>query len=69
MVDPEEYITTERIGIVVYTLMNPRGRKYTTAALARRVGVAHRSMWRTLDKLARVLPLCRDLDGWFMLEE
>ncbi len=69
MSDTDELITTERIGLVVYTLMRPRGRKHTTAKLSALAGIAHSSVWRMLDKLSRVIPVCRDVDGWFIPPE
>jgi hypothetical protein len=64
VIEPE--IPTERIGLVVFTLMSPRGEKHTTAQLAMLVGIEHAGVWRMLDKLSRVVPICRDTDGWFI---
>lgn len=62
--DRDEYIPTERTGIIVYTLMRYRGRKFTTAYLADLVGLTHGAAWYQLDKLQRVIPICQEIDGW-----
>lgn len=67
--DDRELITTERVGLITYILLNPRGAKYTTAHFANVAGVTHEGAWRILTKLSRVLPVCRDMDGWYMLPD
>jgi hypothetical protein len=62
-----ETVTTERVGLVVFLLMESPGVKFTTAKLARRVQMQYGGMDKMLCKLSRVLPLCRDSDGWYIL--
>jgi len=62
--DKHETLPTERVGIVVYTLMDNRGEKFTTAYFAQMIGLQHHSTWEMLCKLSRVLPIIQDLDGW-----
>lgn len=59
-------LPTERVGIVVYTLMRKRGKRYTTAQLAQLTGLRHGSMWAMLAKLSRTIPLHQEVDGWFI---
>jgi hypothetical protein len=57
---------TERIGMVVYILMENRGRKFTTMELAKAVSLQHHSMWTMLCKLSRKLPIVQEIDGWYI---
>lgn len=61
-----DILPTERVGLVVYILMTNRGVKFTTADLARRVSLTHQGMWAMLAKLSRRLPICQDIDGWYI---
>lgn len=61
-----ETLPTERTGIVVYTLMDNRGQKFTTAYFAELTGLQHHSAWEMLCKLSRVLPILQDLEGWWI---
>ncbi len=62
----EETLPTERTGMVVYVLMENRGQKFTTAYFANLTGLQHNSVWTMLSKLSRVLPISRDMDGWYI---
>lgn len=64
-----ELCVTERVGLVVWLLAAERGRKHTTADIARRLGVTYGGAWAMLGKLARVLPIAADSDGWWMLPD
>jgi len=57
-------LPTERAGMVVFTLMENRGKKFTTAYFAQATGLQHHSVWEMLCKLSRVLPIVQDLEGW-----
>jgi hypothetical protein len=61
-----ETLPTERVGVVVYTLMDNRGAKFTTAYFAEITGLRHHSVWEMLCKLSRVLPIVQDIDGWYI---
>lgn len=61
-----DILPTERVGVVVWLLMDNRGKKFTTAELAQRVSLTHQGMWAMLAKLSRRLPICQDVDGWFI---
>lgn len=63
----DETIPTERIGMVVYILMDRRGEKFTTAELSRAVDIQHHSAFRMLQKLSRKLPIVQDIDGWYIM--
>lgn len=64
--DNKDILPTERVGIVVYILMDNRGKKFTTAELALKVSLTHQGMWAMLAKLSRRLPICQDIDGWYI---
>lgn len=61
-----ETLPTERTGMVVYTLMQYRGQKFTTAYFAELTGLKHHSTWVMLCKLSRLLPIRQDLEGWWI---
>jgi hypothetical protein len=62
--NPKDLLPTERIGLVVFLLMRHRGKKFTTAEIARSVGISHMGAWYMLEKLSRVLPISQEIDGW-----
>lgn len=62
-------IPTERIGLVVYLLMDERGRKFTTQELAAAVSLQQGSMWLMLCKLSRKLPIVHEFDRWYIPDE
>jgi hypothetical protein len=59
-------LPTERVGLIVWTLMDNRGQRFTTAELARLTHLQHNSVWAMLAKLSRVLPIRQSLDGWYV---
>jgi hypothetical protein len=62
--DRKNTLPTERVGMVVFILMDNRGKKFTTSYFAEKTGLQHHSAWEMLCKLSRVLPIIQDLDGW-----
>lgn len=64
--DRKNTLPTERVGMVVFILMENRGTKFTTAELAQAVSLQHRGMWRMLCKLSRKIPIVQDIDGWYI---
>lgn len=52
--------------MVVFILMDNRGKKFTTAELAEKIGLHHHSTWDMLRKLVRKVPICQDIDGWYI---
>lgn len=62
----KDILPTERVGMVVFILMDNRGKKFTTADLARIVSLTHQGTWAMLAKLSRRLPICQDIDGWYI---
>jgi len=61
----EEYVTTERVAVVVRLLT--LGRRLTTAQVAEMVGVGRGGAWAMLSRIARVTPLYLGEDGrWEM---
>jgi hypothetical protein len=72
MPDPEDYLTTERIGLISWWLAD--GETPTTRQVADRLGISYAGAWSMLQKLARVLPICYDenepYEGyWFRIRE
>lgn len=63
---PAENLPTERIGFLVWTLMDNRGKHFTTAELASLVGLRHNSVWAMMGKLSRVIPIHQTLQGWYI---
>lgn len=63
----EEYIPTERVGVVVWLL--GRGHKFTTLEVSRIAGITPRGALMMMDKLCRVLPMTRDGAIWMMVDE
>ena len=62
-----DYVTTERVGVVVWLLA--AGRAMSTAEVADMTGTTRNGAWRLLSKLCRVLPLYLDDDGiWRRME-
>jgi hypothetical protein len=64
--DRKNTLPTERVGMVVFILMDNRGRKFTTMELAKAVSLQHHSMWTMLCKLSRKLPIVQEIDGWYI---
>lgn len=60
----EDYITTERVAIVVHRLT--LGRKFTTKEVSALTGINRHSAWSMLCKISRVLPLCYEDGYWVM---
>ena len=60
----EDYITTERVAIVVHPLT--LGRKFTTKEVAALTGISRQNAWAMLCKISRVLPLCYEDGYWVM---
>lgn len=59
-------LPTERVGIVVFLLMDNRGERFTTAELARAVSLQQGSIWLMLCKLSRKLPIIHEFDCWYI---
>lgn len=64
--DRKDVLPTERVGIIVFILMDNRGKKFTTAELAGYVSLTHHGTWAMMAKLSRRLPICQDIDGWYI---
>lgn len=62
--DRGELLPTERIGIVMFILMDNRGQKFTTAKLAELADIKHSGVWKMLSKLSRKIPIIQEIDGW-----
>lgn len=61
-----DFATTERIGLVTWSLM--LGTAFTTAQVADLTGLTWGGAYRMLYRLSRVLPIYRDDDGrWTVL--
>lgn len=59
--------TTERVGRAVALLY--AGGSWPTRRLAERLGISTAGAWAMLARLARVLPITLDADGWRLLED
>lgn len=62
-----DYITTERVAILVLTLA--RGGTVTTREVSERLGITQNGAWYMLSRLSRVLPVVQDKGQWFLLPE
>jgi len=60
----DDYITTERVAVVVRALT--LGDKLTTADVARLVGISRQGAHIMLTKIARVTPLYEECGRWVM---
>lgn len=67
MCDAVEFVTTERVAVVVRLLT--LGRRMTTREVAEIAGITPGGAWSMLGKLSRVLPLAEDGGVWAMLSD
>ena len=61
-----ESSTTERVGIACALLYS--GGAWPTRSLAERLGLSYAGAWAMMARLARVLPLALEADGWRLLD-